>query len=218
MKYILLVFVKKNNRPVYIFINYWIMGNKGNLTKQKIIEATADALEENGFLATGLNEIISLADVPKGSLYFHFPGGKDELASLALEHSGKEFAKMFEHILLNSKSPTEATIKIFQNLENRVVASNFKKGCPIVISALESFNSESVVQHVCKEIYNSWIQGFIEFFVSYGYSRKSAKELSTSLFSLWEGALLLAKLQKSIVPLRTVSKIAINLLSSYPKT
>jgi len=193
------------------------MGNKGNSTKQKIIEATARALEENGFLATGLNEIISLADVPKGSLYFHFPGGKDELASLALEHSGKEFAKMFAQILITSKSPEQATIKIFQNLENRVVESNFKKGCPIVISALESFHSDSVVQLVCKNIYNSWIQGFVEFFLSHGYSKKTARELSTSLFSLWEGALLLAKLQKSAIPLKTVSKIAINLLSSYPK-
>lgn len=218
MEYFFVDFVKNNNRPVYILITNWIMGIKGNSTKQKIIETTAIALEENGFLATGLNEIISLADVPKGSLYFHFPGGKDELTSLALEHSGKEFTKMFGEILGNSKSPKQATIKIFQKLENRVVESNFKKGCPIVISALESFNSETIIQHVCKEIYNSWIQGFIEFFVSYGYSRKSAKELSTSLFSLWEGALLLAKLQKSIVPLRTVSKIAINLLSSYPKT
>ncbi|WCL50579.1 TetR/AcrR family transcriptional regulator [Leptospira sp. GIMC2001] len=193
------------------------MGSKGISTKQKMIEATAISLEENGYLATGINEIVQMADIPKGSLYFHFPGGKEELASLALKHSGREFSALFQKILVTSSSPMDATRRIFQALEKRIVDSDFKKGCPIVISALESMQTESKVQSVCKSIYNEWIIGFENYFISQGYTKNQGHDLSVSLFALWEGGLLLAKLQKSNIALRSVLKIAENLISTFPK-
>jgi len=192
------------------------MGSKGDNTRQRMIDATAQALEQNGYIATGINEIIHISDVPKGSLYFHFPGGKEELACLALEQSGREFSMIFQEILSKSNSPTDATKKIFLALERRVVESNYKKGCPIVISALESMQIHTSLQATCMKIYNGWIEGFEKFFQIHGYSKKQGHDLSVSLFSLWEGALLLAKLQKSNLPLKSVSKTALLLLSSIP--
>ncbi len=185
-----------------------IVGNKGTNTRQKMIEATALALEENGYLATGVNDITKLAKSPKGSLYFHFPGGKDELTALALEHSGKEMSLVFSEILKNNKNPSKAAALIFQALEKRIVESNFKKGCPIAITALESTTHPGIVSETCLKIYNEWIKGFETYLMLYGASLKKANSIAVSLFSLWEGALLLAKLQKSAEPLRLAKKTA----------
>jgi TetR/AcrR family transcriptional repressor of lmrAB and yxaGH operons len=53
-------------------------------SKQRMIAATATLMQRQGYHATGLNQIVKEARAPKGSLYFHFPGGKEELAETAL--------------------------------------------------------------------------------------------------------------------------------------
>ena len=50
-------------------------------TREQIIEKTCELIELQGFNATGVNQIIRESGTPKGSLYYHFPGGKEELGS-----------------------------------------------------------------------------------------------------------------------------------------
>lgn len=71
------------------------MGKKGGSTKQRMIEVMAELLETGGYGASGLSELGKETNTPKGSLYFHFPGGKDELTSLALLHSGNQLSYNF---------------------------------------------------------------------------------------------------------------------------
>ena len=40
-----------------------------------------------------LNEIVRRSGAPRGSLYFHFPGGKEELAAAAMERTGEQLQR-----------------------------------------------------------------------------------------------------------------------------
>ena len=50
-----------------------------NDTRIRMIEATALLLRQRGYHGTSLNDILNASGAPRGSLYFHFPGGKDQL-------------------------------------------------------------------------------------------------------------------------------------------
>ena len=50
-----------------------------NDTRTRILETTALLLRQRGYHGTSLNDILSASGAPRGSLYFHFPGGKDQL-------------------------------------------------------------------------------------------------------------------------------------------
>ncbi|MDF3822102.1 TetR/AcrR family transcriptional regulator [Leptospira sp. 96542] len=184
------------------------MGNKGGSTKQKMIETMAFLLEETGYSASGIAELGKETGTPRGSLYFHFPGGKEELARLALLHSGNELNHSFQTILSNAETPTQAIKQIFGAMEARIVGSDYKKGCPIATTAMETSGTVQMISETCNEVYASWLKTFDSYLVSKGYTLKNAKQLSLSLFSLWEGALLLSKLQKSPEPLRVAAKTA----------
>src|SRR5262245_34700403 len=68
---------------------YWLMGRKGDETKARMIAATRDLLECGGYSAAGLNQIIAASGAPRGSLYFHFPGGKDQLITESARQAGQ---------------------------------------------------------------------------------------------------------------------------------
>ena len=44
-----------------------------------MIQTAAGLFRAQGYHATGLNQVLAEGGLPKGSLYFHFPGGKDQL-------------------------------------------------------------------------------------------------------------------------------------------
>ncbi|TGL65523.1 TetR/AcrR family transcriptional regulator [Leptospira jelokensis] len=188
------------------------MGKKGFDTKQKMIEVMASLLEGSGYEATGLTELGKETGTPKGSLYFHFPGGKEELTSLAIEYSGTQLNQFFLSVFANSGNPSNAIKQVFHALEERIVSSDYKKGCPIATTAMETAGKSIIVAKACQEVYNLWLKTFETYLVSNGYSTRVAKNLSLSILSLWEGALLLSKLQRSPEPLRMAEKTAESLL------
>jgi len=48
-------------------------------TRTRMIETTARLLQHRGYHGTALSDILAASAAPRGSLYFHFPGGKDQL-------------------------------------------------------------------------------------------------------------------------------------------
>ena len=77
---------------------------KGEATRARMIEAAADAFERDGFAGAGLNAILEASDAPRGSLYFHFPGGKEELAIAAVDAAATRLALDLTSALRGAKS------------------------------------------------------------------------------------------------------------------
>src|ERR1700749_2535691 len=63
--------------------------SNGRASRKSFLSATGVLLRRQGYAATGLSEIVDRSGAPRGSLYFHFPGGKEELAVAAMERSGE---------------------------------------------------------------------------------------------------------------------------------
>ena len=77
-------------------------------SKQDVIETTSALLEAQGYHATGLNQIIKESGAPKGSLYYYFPEGKQELVAAAIARAGFDGIEIFENdFLAFDRSPAE---------------------------------------------------------------------------------------------------------------
>ena len=71
-------------------------------TRDLLVDAAADLLQRKGYAGTGVSEVLSASATTKGSLYFHFPGGKEELAGEALRRRGEAMADFIRHLLESS--------------------------------------------------------------------------------------------------------------------
>ena len=57
-------------------------------TRQRLVTAGADLFRHQGYAGTGVKQIVTAAQAPFGSMYHHFPGGKEELGAEAIRSSG----------------------------------------------------------------------------------------------------------------------------------
>ncbi|MGV9616323.1 TetR/AcrR family transcriptional regulator [Nocardia xishanensis] len=169
-------------------------------SRQRFLDAAADLFHTKGYHATGLNELVSAGGAPKGSLYFHFPGGKEQLAAEALTQSSARLRDILRALLADGD-----TDAVFAALEQNLLASDFQRGCPLATVALDAAAESEPIRQACVSGFDSWRAAIEEFLRDKGLDAAYAAGLSVVTLTSLEGALLLAKTQRDVTPLRTVA-------------
>ncbi|MDA8371465.1 MAG: TetR family transcriptional regulator [Nocardiopsaceae bacterium] len=177
------------------------MGTKGAATRARLIDGARELVETHGYSGTGLNQVLALSKAPRGSLYFHFPGGKDELVAAALEAAGAEIGALVEAVSADASDAVELVQGLIDVFAARMEESAFTKGCPLAITGLEAAATNDAVYTVCRTVYSSWQAALAERLTAEGRDPADAEADAWSALSLIEGALLLARSTRSRAPM-----------------
>ena len=79
----------------------------GSETKERILETSGELFRRQGYMGTGVKQIVEEAGAPFGSLYHFFPGGKEELGAETIRRSGFLYGLLFpEYVGPTSTSST----------------------------------------------------------------------------------------------------------------
>ena len=188
------------------------MSNKVN-TKEKFIETASRLFEIKGYNATGLNEILAESGAPKGSLYYHFPKGKEQLALEAINLAGEKIKDNIKNTLDNIENPVEA---IRCNIENiATIIDNEQKTRDISISliALETYLTSEILRKACEEIFTSLENIYAEKLIKSGMNKDKAYELGGAIAAMIEGGITLSLTKKNGNSLRLIAKQIPNLIN-----
>ncbi|UFS96305.1 TetR/AcrR family transcriptional regulator [Nocardia huaxiensis] len=177
------------------------MGKKGADTRCRLIAGARSLLEARGYFGTGLNQILETSSAPRGSLYFHFPGGKDQLVAEAIEQAGAEIAGI---IATAEADDARGYLELLVDmLGERLEASGWTKGCPIAGVTLDASATNDTVQQACSAAYASWEAALRERLTAYGHPEP--ERLATTALALLEGGLVLSRAHRDRTPLRRVA-------------
>lgn len=168
-------------------------------SREQFLKATAHLLRERGYSGTGVADIVSESGSPKGSLYFHFPGGKEELASLALADAGQNTCDAIRFALFNCKTIREGVAQVFSMVTSELERSSFRAGCPIGTVAAEAPQVPQVLAAAC-ESFEKWQSVIKERLVLAGLQSRRAEQMAEFILALFEGSLVLAKARRSTKP------------------
>ncbi len=186
-------------------------------TREHILETTCDLLEAQGYHATGLSQIIAASGTPKGSLYYYFPGGKEELAAEAIERTGQLLAGRIRNGLSIHERASEAVCSFVQRIASAVETSGFRAGGPLTTVAMETVNTSERLNHVCREAYQQLQQTVEEKLLACDYGTERAKHLAIFIISSIEGGIILSRTEHSGAPLRHVAEELGFLLEVYER-
>ncbi|MGW5682088.1 TetR/AcrR family transcriptional regulator [Nonomuraea sp. NPDC003754] len=184
------------------------MGQKGAETRARLLDATQELIESGGYFGAGLNQVIAASGAPRGSLYFHFPGGKDQLVGESVRRAGGEIGQAMDDLAATAASAEEFVAVVLEWLGDRLEESGWRRGCPVATVALEMAATSDPLQEVCSEVYAGWesaLRGMLA-------GRPDAGDLAVTVLALIEGALLLARAHRSREPLRSVGRRIATLL------
>jgi AcrR family transcriptional regulator len=83
------------------------------LSRDDLIARLGDVFREHGFEGASLSAITAATGLGKGSLYNHFPGGKDEMATAVLAHVDAWFEHEVYAPLREAEDPRAALAAMF---------------------------------------------------------------------------------------------------------
>ena len=114
-------------------------------SRAALLDSAATLFRRQGYAATGVNQILESADVKAGSLYHHFPDGKQELAAAVVEVVGSDIERRLRRFL-DSDLAVADIVDAWIDLMSAGLSSDQRDGCPIEPVATESVNASPLVR------------------------------------------------------------------------
>jgi TetR/AcrR family transcriptional repressor of lmrAB and yxaGH operons len=190
---------------------------KTNTRREQIIQTACQLIEMQGYHATGVNEILQESGAPKGSLYYYFPNGKEELAVQAIEHIGRVIEANIRSVLDEIEDAAAAIPAFMRVLAQHIENSGFRAGGPITTIALESASTNDSLRRTCRDAYRLWQAAFAAKLRISGFDSERAKRLSALIIATIEGAIILCRGERSIQPLMNAAAEIEQLLRFYDR-
>lgn len=104
----------------------------------------------------GLNELIAASGAPRGSLYYHFPGGKAEIVAAGLEIARAETCTLLRHAFSGERPVREKVVALFGQMARSLSSDILSPGCPMAAVALDNFGQDDSLRTQCDSILASW--------------------------------------------------------------
>ena len=185
---------------------------KGEESRQRLIECAAELFWKNGYSATGISEILKQTGLPKGSFYFYFKS-KDDLATAVTEYYQKILLEQFRSS--SQGNDWESFIEeIFDYLFGRTTGQTFA-GCPYAVMGMETALSKPAVASVFMEGLKKLEQIFQKVLLYSGLPQDHAAILSRRMLSIYQGYLLLGRINGDLSYLKNAEKNMIEMYREY---
>lgn len=182
------------------------MGKRTN-TRANMIAAAKQGFRSRGVAATSFSDVIKTSGATRGTIYHHFPGGKADLVAAVVSSTGDNVSNALEHLADSDLFDAFAMIDLLAD----VVDEDPNFGCPIAPAVLEGLDNDRVLD-LAAAAYRDWTN-HIATLVERTYPEAPATT-ATLVIAAVEGALILARAERSSQPLRDVRAALADLLGN----
>jgi TetR/AcrR family transcriptional regulator, lmrAB and yxaGH operons repressor len=172
--------------------------------RQDAIAAATRLFDRQGYHGTGIAQILAESGAPRGSFYFHFPGGKGELAVEAVRVAAAEVEDLLRAAAMRHPRPGPMVRAVARALARWLERSDYAEGCPVTAIALGAHRDDAL-RSACQAAYASWQGLLTEHLVGGGVERGRAAALATLVVAALEGAVVMSRAQRDPAPVNEVA-------------
>jgi AcrR family transcriptional regulator len=156
--------------------------------KADVIPMIAEVFRELGFEGASMSKITARTRLSKGSIYYFFPGGKDEMAAEILAHIDQWFvSNIFEP--LERDEPRAAIQHMWREID--AYFQSGKRICLVGAFALDETRDRFAER--IRRYFQRWIEALSAAIVRTGASAEAAGKLAEEAVGGIQGGLLLSR-------------------------
>ncbi|OUZ12809.1 hypothetical protein BHE97_00955 [Aeromicrobium sp. PE09-221] len=161
--------------------------------RQRLLTSTIDLLRRHGVHGTGIADVLRESGVARQSIYHHFPDGKDELVAAATQAAGEHVRRVAQggHV--------DALLAWW---ERTLIEHDYDIGCPVAAAALAGPDCPASTR-AAREVFATWREDLASALRLDGVA--DPELLAGVLVSAFEGAIMQARVERSVTPLRDVA-------------
>lgn len=159
--------------------------------RERIVVAALILLRQGGLSAAGLNDVVALAQAPKGSLYHYFPGGKAQMVAAALEVYRDSVALQLSEALRGRAVLASRVNRLFDAVARRMGDSRFGQSCAVGAVVLDLRPDDVELRRLCDATLAHWADTVAEHL--HDLPAEQRAPAGRLLVSLLEGAQLAAR-------------------------
>lgn len=170
--------------------------------RRSMVVGAARLLAERGLQETSFSEVVKLTGAPRGSIYHHFPDGKNQLVAEAVDLAGAHAVRLIERSA--GGSPVEITADFIAMWRAVLVHSDFQAGCSVVAVTVAS-DSPALLEHAAT-VFRGWRERLAELLAGAGMEGQDPARFAALLIASTEGAVVMARAERSLAPFELVAE------------
>ena len=172
-------------------------------SRASMVRSAASLIRTRGLSATSFSDVLTESRAPRGSIYHHFPEGKQQLAGDAIRWTSD---RVLAHQQACRAATAAGVLDCFIDMWRQVVvASRGTAGCVVAGVAIDTAAGERELIDVVRATFRSWIDLLTEQLQAVGVPPRRAAAIALATVAGMEGALILCRAEGNSGPLETVA-------------
>ncbi len=163
-------------------------------TRSRILTAAQRLFRQRGYHATGLADILQLAGAPKGSMYHHFPGGKEAIGVCVIESIT---AGLLGLLAASRVRSAEALVRQVGAQMATVMEKTSYELCTLFAAFAAERKTSPLLGDAVARAYEALASAIEQRLRSEGHAPRAAKDTALTVTVLLEGGSLLSQAQQS---------------------
>ena len=173
---------------------------KVSSARDDLIEAAVELFRARGYEGVGVAELLEKSGAPRGSLYFHFPGGKEEIGIEAVRRVGDVVTGQFRALSESGVDMATFIERVFKTTAKGIKDRDYKASCPIAAIAAEMGSNNPALNEAVVKCFAAWEREIAAAAEVRGFTAKNATDFASAMLASIEGAMVVSKAQGSIAP------------------
>lgn len=182
-------------------------------TRARMLASALALLRERGPNAVTLDSVLAHSGGPRGSIYHHFPGGRNQLMIEAAKLGADSVAGIVE---AHGKDPLAALDGLVEFWKQSLYDSDFRAGCPIVALTVDGADSIAEVAELTRSSFQRMSTTLATLLCEAGASPLQARQMASVAVAALEGAVILCRAERSTRPLDDVAEMLKSQLTLLP--
>jgi AcrR family transcriptional regulator len=161
-----------------------------------MVSGAVRLLATTGLAGTSFSEVLAATGAPRGSIYHHFPGGKDELVGAAIDRAAQSATDQLEG--LTDFSAVAVTTLFLAGWQQLLERTGQRAGCAVLAVTVDTDTPELLAR--TGRAFRTWRSKLSQLLITGGLESGLANRWAATLIAAAEGAVVLSRAERTMEP------------------